>query len=268
MAEEQNRTKTTTMIAYGSAIALVSGLGAGVLIWLASYVDAHPPRTLPGTVLFLLAGGLVILAVAMPFAAIGMRRFHEHRQEQSEKEFKSIENASGKVIDEALGGLISFNFRLMDRFINVALMQAKAAYLLCAVSAGAALLVLLTGTAMLLTAGTAQVWVGGLTAAGTALFGFISVTFMRMFRATSRQMSYYYGQPLVHCYLLHAEWLGERASELGREPTRLDKELIHATMRAGHDAQNHLLQLVDPKHQFHDAEPRKPFLGTEAVSGT
>jgi len=57
---------------------------------------------------------------------------------------------------EALGKLISFNFRLMDRFVAVARGQAKAAYFFCAASASAALLVLLAGTTTLIAAATTR----------------------------------------------------------------------------------------------------------------
>ena len=71
---------------------------------------------------------------------------------------------------------------------------------------------------------------------------------------TSRQMSYYYGQPLVHCYLLHAEWIGERAGRRDGDATRLNDELIRATLQAGHDAQNHLLHLAEVRGPAGDGE--------------
>jgi hypothetical protein len=58
-------------------------------------------------------------------------------------------------------------------------------------------------------------------------------------------MSYYYGQPLVHCYLLHAEWLAERFSE-DAEPSFVSstrRELIRAALNASRQAQDHLLDL-------------------------
>jgi hypothetical protein len=176
---------------------------------------------------------------------------------QSSEEFESIDAAAQEIRDKALARLVSFNFRLMDRFINVALEQAKAAYLFCAVSACAALLVLLTGTTALLTAETVmkQVTVGVLSAAGAALSGFISVTFMRTFAMTSRQMSYYYGQPLVHCYLLHAEWLAERGNRHSSESSRFDELLIRSTLGASRNAQHHLLELLDVRPGVGDAEP-------------
>lgn len=236
-----------SMIRYGCLVALVFVVGATAAIAAATYVDSHPPRTLPGAVLFLIGGGLIAVGVIAPFVAVSMRRAREHRQLQTVEEFAAIDAAAAKIKHDALGPLVSFNFRLMDRFINVALTQAKAAYLLCAVSAGAALLVLLTGATALLTveSGVGQLSISLLTGAGAALSGFISLTFMNTFRMTSRQMSYYYGQPLVHCYLLHAEWLAERAAGHDSPTAGLDDELIRATLDAGRAAQHHLLTLLD-----------------------
>lgn len=78
----------------------------------------------------------------------------------------------------------------------------------------------------------AQITTGALTTAGAALSGYLSVTFLKTFAMTSKQMSYYYGQPLVHCYLLHAEWLTDRFDPQTDATTRtaVDRELIHAAL--------------------------------------
>jgi hypothetical protein len=82
---------------------------------------------------------------------------------------------------------------------------------------------------------------------------------LRTFEMTSRQMSYYYGQPLVHCYLLHAEWLAERFGE-DAEPaflTGMRKDLVRAALDAGRHAQDHLLDLSS-------SLPVSPSAATEA----
>jgi hypothetical protein len=267
MRSTPREAKPAALFGSGAALVLVFGAGAAGLVASAGYVDSHPPRTLPAAVLFLLAGGLVLGGVASPFLMVSMRRAHERRERQSEEEFASIDDAAAKIEDKALGRLVSFNFRLMDRFVNVALGQAKSAYLFCAISACAALLVLLAGTTALLTAetATAQISVGVLTAAGAALSGFISVTFMRTFALTSKQMSYYYGQPLVHCYLLHAEWLAERSGQRSELSSPFDEQLVTATLAAGRDAQHHLLELLEVRRPAGDdatdepATPTSPF---------
>jgi hypothetical protein len=228
--------------------------GAMVLGGAAVYLDAHPAESPTTAALILLAGFLVVAAVAAPFVLLSMRRIRERHLDQSREELESIEEAAHHIRDQALARLVCFNFRLMDRFVSVALVQAKAAYLFCAVSAGAALLVLLTGATALLSAKTplTQISVGVLSAAGAGLSGFISVTFMRTFRMTSRQMSYYYGQPLVHCYLLHAEWLAERHRGA---PSPYDEMLIQSTLDASRNAQYHLLELLDGHLRAGDHEP-------------
>jgi len=74
---------------------------------------------------------------------------------------------------------------------------------------------------------------------------YLSVTFLKTFTMTSKQLSYYYGQPLVHCYLLHAEWLGMRFEHGADQATkwRIHQELIRAVLDASRSAQSHLLDL-------------------------
>lgn len=135
----------------------------------------------------------------------------------------------------------------MDRFVAVAIAQSRTSYLACLGAASAGLLVLLAGaTAALTVQGlTNQITAGALTAVGAGVSTYLSVTFLRPFEMTSKQMSYYYGQPLVHCYLLHAEWLGKRFEE-DADPTnrwKVRHELIRAALNAGQNAQDHLLDL-------------------------
>jgi hypothetical protein len=149
----------------------------------------------------LAAAFFVLAAVISPVTIFAMQRARIRREHKSQSEFDRLDAATDEIDDHALGKLVSFNFRLMDRFIGVALGQARMSYIFCAVSASASLLVLLAGTsAILATSGTdVRVTVTVLTAAGVTLGGFLSASFLRSFSMTSRQMSYYYGQPLVHC---------------------------------------------------------------------
>jgi hypothetical protein len=172
---------------------------------------------------------------------------HARRWRRRRRESLELAQVAGRITDRALGELLVFNFRLMDRFVAIAIDQARAAYLACSAAATVTLLVLLVGATLAVTAGdrAGQIVVGSLTAVGAALSSFLSVTFLQTFKLTSQQMSYYYGQPLVHCYLLHAEWLGER---FGRDADpaqrwKMQQELIRATLDAGRNAQDHLLDL-------------------------
>ncbi len=88
---------------------------------------------------------------------------------------------------------------------------------------------------------------GGVTAVGVALSGFLSATFMNTYRMAARQMSYYYGQPLVHCYLLHAEWLTlllTRDAD-SKDDAVLWESVIAAAIQASENAQAHLLSMQD-----------------------
>jgi hypothetical protein len=69
------------------------------------------------------------------------RRYWQRRQREGEELVGVVE----EIQDQALAKLVSFNFRLMDRFTSTALAQARASYLACSVAGVAALLVLLIG---------------------------------------------------------------------------------------------------------------------------
>ena len=79
----------------------------------------------------------------------------------------------------------------------------------------------------------------------------------------SRQMSYYYGQPLVHCYLLHAQWLaseahGHSGDQAGSFP--FWEKVVDASITASASAQAHLLSMQEPdpaRRGAGSARPRK-----------
>jgi hypothetical protein len=235
----------------GGAVAIV--LVALLVHWLAQVEQVE-------AILYVIAGFLVVAAAGAPFVSKAFEDARQRHERQSGEELETIKQATDDITENpGLQKLVVFNYRLMERFVDVALGQAKAAYLFCAAACSAGLLILLTGTVALVTVhtATAQITVGGLTAIGTALSGYISRTFIKTFKLTSRQMSYYYGQPVVHCYLLHAEWLAGRAAHHHSETARaFDADLIDATIKAGHDAQCHLLDLLEDKpagHEHHKA---------------
>jgi hypothetical protein len=107
-------------------------------------------------------------------------------------------------------------FKQLRAFTVIARKQARMSYYASLIVAAISLLVLIAGAAVAIGSPTtsAQVIAGVLATAGTALSGLLAKIFLRAFQMASRQMSYYYGQSLVHCFLLHAEWL---ASEAGKD---------------------------------------------------
>jgi hypothetical protein len=190
---------------------------------------------------------LLVAAVVVPIVIFALHRARQRRWERRERECRELAHIAKTIKDPALGDLVTFNFRLMDRFVAVAITQSRTSYLACLGAATAGLLVLLVGATTALTVhGLAnQITASALTAVGVGVGSYLSVSFLRPFEMTSKQMSYYYGQPLVHCYLLHAEWLGERFEEDADPANRwkVRHELIRAALSAGQSAQDHLLDL-------------------------
>ena len=239
----EDRLRSGAMAALTSFAFLVS---SGALITAGIVINQQDNGT-PAASAFVVAAFCLLGSVVAPVAIVSVQRARRKRLEQFKQECEQLDRIVDEIQDPALGKLVSFNFRLTDRFISVALGQAGASFFACSVAASAALLVLLAGAATVLTvdSGRAQITVGLLTAAGTTLSGYLSVTFVHTFEMTSRQMSYYYGQPLVHCYLLHAEWLAARFeadAEASDVPT-IRQELITAALSAATNAQDHLLDL-------------------------
>ena len=75
----------------------------------------------------------------------------------------------------------------------------------------------------------------------------------------ARQLSYYYGQPLVHCYLLHAEWLTLLLTEDpdSKDDADLWKPVIAAAIQASENAQAHLLSMQDHAPDSRTPRPSK-----------
>lgn len=117
------------------------------------------------------------------------------------------------------------------------------------VAASVSLLVLASGGAVTigLAGTTTKIASGSVTAVGVAMSGFLSVTFLKTYWIAARQMSYYYGQPLVHCYLLHAEWLTLMLTEHPDWKVDIDlwQRVIAAAIQAGENAQSHLLSMQE-----------------------
>jgi hypothetical protein len=227
-------------------IAAVLVVAAAGLATAAFRIDL-PGSGVPLASMLIVSAFLLIAALIVPMIVFGLHRSRRRRWQRRERECRELAHIAKTIHDSALGDLITFNFRLMDRFVAVAVTQSQRSYLACLGAATAGLLVLLAGaTAALTVHGLAnQITAGALTALGAGVGSYLSVSFLRPFEMTSKQMSYYYGQPLVHCYLLHAEWLGKRF-EKDADPVNkwtVRNELIRAALNAAQNAQDHLLDL-------------------------
>lgn len=225
----------------GVLLVVTGGLVGGALL-----LD-RKTNSVPLAAMLIVAAFTFVAAFAVPVIVYALQRARSRREQWFEKEYKTLEKFAKTGNNSPLGDLIAFNFRLMERFVGVAITQAQASYLACTVAATAGLVVLIVGATTVLTVDglASQITVGALTTVGAAVGSYVSVTFLNTFKMTSRQMSYYYGQPLVHCYLLHAEWLGNRfvRDASAEHRWQIHHELIQAAIDASQNAQNHLLDL-------------------------
>jgi hypothetical protein len=224
------------------ALLTVAGLGATVFATVGARFLAAGDRVAAVTCL-VPAAALVLLVLGQlaVIVAYGEKIRIKTLTIETEREALELEHAGG----DALGPFMAFSHRQMTRFECVALAQAKVSHAASLLAAALGFVVLIVGAWVTFTRGSVDDTVTGavMTGVGTALSGFLSITFLRTFRITSEQMSYYYGQPLVNCYLLHAERLLERCGlDLGADQRREDvQEVIRTILDAAIAAQSHLL---------------------------
>ena len=222
------------------AIAAAASIAGALAVQSRTYTDLGPAA-------FIVAAFFLFSCVATPVMILREGRIEEEEEGRCQRECDELDEALGKIKDKVLSGLAKANFRQMRVFTVIALRQARMSYYISVAAASVALLVLLSGGAVtVVLAGTsAKIAAASLTSVGAVLGGFVSTTFLRTYWMAARQMSYYYGQPLVHCYLLHAEWL---ALTLAEHPGRkvdasLWERVLEASIRAGENAQSHLLTM-------------------------
>jgi hypothetical protein len=171
----------------------------------------------------------------------------EDEDQKCKNDCDDLVKALSDIPNTTLSGLAKANFRQMRMFTVIALRQARMSYYASLVAASVALLVLAAGGAVTvgLVGTTAKVAAGGVTFVGVAMSGFLSATFLKTYEIAARQMSYYYGQPLVHCYLLHSEWLTLMLTTHPewKEDISLWEKVVDAAIQASKNAQNHLLSM-------------------------
>jgi len=198
-----------------------------------------------------------ICSVVVPLGVLRESGFEAQDKENRERDFRDLFWALGGIEDRALRGLAWMNFKQLRTFTAIAQRQARTSYYVSVAAAAISLLTLASGAAVAvgLSATTGKVAVGVLATAGSVLSGFFAKTFLKSYQMASQQMSYYYGQPLVHCYLMHAQWLASEASEHSGDDTeiRLWQKVIDASIKASANAQNHLLSMLDPDLDKRDA---------------
>lgn len=232
--------------------ALVGGLLLALILLLvaaaACYGGVLLSRSRPyhdlGPATFIVAVFFLISAGIVPIAMFREGCIEEDEDKKCKGDCRVLDDALDSIGDPTLRGLAKTNFRQMRMFTVIALRQTNMSYYASLLAASVGLLVLAAGGAVTvgLVGTTAKVAAGSVTALGVAMSGFLSATFLRTYSMSAQQMSYYYGQPLVHCYLLHAEWLTLMSAKLGEKPdVECWRDVVKATIQASESAQNHLL---------------------------
>lgn len=194
------------------------------------------------------AGPFFLLTAAVAQLAISReKRLEQVEDESCEKDCRDLYWSLSEIEERALKGLAWVNYNQLRTFIKIAQRQARVSFYASLVAAAAGLLVLtsITAVAVGLPSTSGKIIAGLLAAAGSALSCYLTNTFLTSYQMASRQMSYYYGQPLVHCYLLFADWLAAKGrEEFGKEEGRLLlRTVIDASVKAAADAQHHLLSM-------------------------
>jgi hypothetical protein len=100
-------------------------------------------------------------------------------------------------------------------------------------------------------------------AIGGGLASFISHVFLRTYRMSVQQLSYYYGQPHVNCYLLHAEHLADDLD--GPDAKAARKAILRTILGAAERAQQQILVIASSTSEG-GAVPNGTKLGNSAPS--
>lgn len=193
---------------------------------------------------FMSSGFFLISGVVVPLGIIRERNFETRAEKECHQDCKDLNWALCDIEDHTLKGLAWVNFKQLKNYAFIAQRQARMSYYASLVAAAISLLVLTSGTAVAIGLPTpaAKVAAGVVATAGTALSSFLARTFLSAYQMATRQMIYYYGQPLVHCHLLNAERLARDAGKAFGKGTELTlwHEVITASIKASADAQEHL----------------------------
>jgi Cyanobacterial TRADD-N associated 2-Transmembrane domain len=241
-----------------ATLLLIAAALTGGGVWLLRSHASHwlAPAAFVTGVFFFICGALV------PLGVIRENGFQTEEKKNCESACEDLWWALKAIGDHTLTGLAWVNFRQLRMFTVIAQRQARMSYYASLVAAAISLLVLTSGAAVAigLPATSAKIAAGALATAGTVLSGFLVKTFLRAYQMASRQMSYYYGQPLVHCYLLHAEWLTREAHKHFGDEAGLSlwREVVDGAIKASASAQQHLLSMQECESKRHGKGSARP----------
>jgi hypothetical protein len=221
---------------------LLVAVGASVAGVVLAWSDSSN-RLAPAALI--VAAFFLVAACAAPFVASSAGRAYRREEEECRKDCEVLRKALEGISDRTIGGMADANFRQIRRFIVIAQRQARTSFYASLASASCVLLILTAGSAATvgLDAQDAKILAGSLTVIASALSAFLTASFVHYYSMATKQMSFYYGQPLVHCYLLHAAWLVSESQDLPKDSHAQWEQIIKTTLQAAHDAQHHLLEL-------------------------
>jgi hypothetical protein len=162
----------------------------------------HPSHPLAAW-LTIFAGLGLCIGIAWLYEIMRLKAREATRQAEKAQEERERETASGVTGEDVRAR----NQRRIDEYNQIAWDQARGSYRNSQVAMAIGLALLVSGvvTTILESHTAAQLVVGGLTGLGSAVSAYLGATFIRAYNEAINQMNYYYGQPLVHSYLLEAE---------------------------------------------------------------
>jgi Cyanobacterial TRADD-N associated 2-Transmembrane domain len=215
---------------------------------------------------FVTSAFFFLSGVVVPLGVIREKNLEREAKKHCNDDNEDLNWALSSIEDHTLKGLAWVNVKQLRTFTFIAQRQARMSYYASLVAAAIALLVITTGAAVVISLPTtaAQVTAGALATTAAALSGFFVRTFLSTYKMASRQMSYYYGQPLVHCYLLHGERLAREAGKHFGDAAEFSllQELISASIKSSASAQHHLLNMQELEYKRHGTgsgrRPKKP----------
>jgi hypothetical protein len=205
----------------------------------------HPSRPLAAW-LTIFAGLALCIGISWLFLVMRSRAIKATRQAEEEQQDRERASESGITGEDVRAR----NQRRIDEYNKIAWAQARGSYRnsQIAMSIGLALLVGGVVATILETQTAAQVVVGSLAGLGSAVSAYLGATFIRTYNEAINQMNYYYGQPLVHSYLLEAERMS-----MGIPPDARNEvmtKVIDATLAGAADAGKALIPSADRRKKF------------------
>lgn len=170
----------------------------------------------------LIGTGLGIMAVLLFFLALFIAIYRRIKmiEERDARLRKVVGEAFEDVVDARdTASLVKANGRQLSLYDQLARGQARSSYRMSQIAMGMALLVLVSGAvgAIFVHGTVPKITTATLSGIGTALSGYISGTYLRVYERTLAQLNYYFQQPLLTSYVFTAERLTEKISRRKRD---------------------------------------------------